>query len=474
VEGEDDPDAKLEDRESPLPALEEGATVPVSSLEPVGHATTPPARYTEASLVKKLEELGIGRPSTYASIMATLQDRGYVRKKGQALVPEWVSFPVVRLLEGHFTDLVEYAFTAELEEDLDKIAAHEMARLDFLKEFYFGTKRHPGLKGRSERELGKIDAARMSTIPVGAGPDGAEVAVRVGRYGPYLKWGEQTATVPESLAPDELDVEKALEILRTPQGGKALGADPATGKPVLVKTGRFGPYVQLGEPPKGERPERTGSLLSHMKAETVTLAEALALLALPRVLGTSDGEEIVADHGRYGAYVRKGKETRNLPADREAEILTITLEQAEELLRQPKQFRGRGAPRPPLATFTADPASGKAIVLKEGRFGPYVTDGETNASLRRGDDPGELTWERAVELLSERRAALASGEAPRRGRGRGRRRSAANGAAAPAVAVARGARTPRGTAPPVKAALAHAGREPAARAKRRKAAGKKA
>ena len=485
VEGEDDPDAKLEDRESPLPVLAEGATVPVSALEPVSHTTSPPARYTEASLVKKLEELGIGRPSTYASIMATLQERRYIRKKGQALVPEWVSFPVVRLLEEHFSDLVEYVFTAELEEDLDKIASQEMRRLDFLKEFYLGTKRRPGLKGRSERELGKIDAALMSTIPVGQGPDGIEVAVRVGRYGPYLKWGEQTATVPESLAPDELDLAKALEILRTPQGGKTLGEDPA-GKPVIVKSGRFGPYVQLGDPPKGEKPEKTRSLLSHMKPETITLEEALSLLTLPRVLGSADGEDVVVDHGRYGAYVRKGKETRNLGGDREAEVLTLTLAQAEELLRQPKTFRGRGTPRPPLASFQADPVSGKAIVLKEGRFGPYVTDGETNASLRRGEDPGELTWERAVELLSERRAALASGEAPRRGRGRGRgRRGVAAAGGAPAAASAEA--KPRSKAaqpakpvkhskaskpPPAKPAHADEGKKPAA--KKKKAAGKKA
>jgi DNA topoisomerase-1 len=472
VEGEDDPEAKLEDREAPLPKLAEGQVVQVASLEPVGHQTTPPARFTEASLVKKLEELGIGRPSTYASIMATLQERRYIRKKGQALVPEWVSFPVVRLLEQHFTDLVEYAFTAELEEDLDKIAANEMARLDFLKEFYFGTKRHPGLKGRSERELGKIDAALMSTIPVGPAPDGTEVVVRVGRYGPYLKWGEQTATLPESLAPDELGIDKALEILRTPQGGKTLGLDPASGQPVIVKTGRFGPYVQLGDPPKGEKPEKTRSLLSHMRPETLTLEEALSLLTLPRLLGSPGGEDVVVDHGRYGAYVRKGKETRNLGGDREAEVLTLTLAQAEDLLRQPKTFRGRGTPRPPLASFQADPVSGKNIVLKEGRFGPYVTDGETNASLRRGEDPGELTWERAVELLSERRAALASGELPRRGRGRGgSRRAVAGGSKAPgrSKVQAKGAKAKKPA--PAKPAHPDAGKKHGAR--RRKAAGKK-
>ncbi|MFT3914716.1 MAG: type I DNA topoisomerase [Anaeromyxobacteraceae bacterium] len=450
VEGEDDPDAKLEDREAPLPKLEEGQVVPVSALEPLSHTTSPPARYTEASLVKKLEELGIGRPSTYASIMATLQERRYIRKKGQALVPEWVSFPVVRLLEEHFGDLVEYAFTAELEEDLDKIAGKEMAKLEFLKEFYFGTKRRPGLKGRSERELGKIDAALMSTIPVGKADDGEEIVVRVGRYGPYLKKGEQTATVPESLAPDELSVAKAVEILATPQGGKTLGVDPASGQPVIVRTGRFGPYVQLGEPPKGEKPEKTRSLLSHMKPETLTLEEALSLLTLPRVLGHVDGEDVVVDHGRYGAYVRHGKETRNLGGDREAEVLTLTLEQAQALLAQPKTFRGRGTPKPPLASFEKDPTSGKPIVLKEGRFGPYVTDGETNASLRRGEDPSELTWERAVELLVERRAALASPDAGRRAaRGKPKRRGAkADLGVAPAPkAVAAGAEKPAAKAP---------------------------
>jgi len=470
VEGEDDPDAKLEDREAPLPKLDEGQVVPVTSLEPLSHATTPPARYTEASLVKKLEELGIGRPSTYASIMATLQERRYIRKKGQALVPEWVSFPVVRLLEEHFGDLVEYAFTAELEEDLDKIAGKEMARLDFLKEFYFGTKRRPGLKGRSERELGKIDAALMSTIPVGKTAEGADVVVRVGRYGPYLKTGEQTATVPESLAPDELSIEKAVEILATPQGGKTLGQDPASQKPIIVRSGRFGPYVQLGEPPKGEKPEKTRSLLSHMKPETITLEEALSLLTLPRVLGSVGGEDVVVDHGRYGAYVRHGKETRNLGGDREAEVLTLTLAQAQELLAQPKTFRGRGTPKPPLASFEKDPTSGKPIVLKEGRFGPYVTDGETNASLRRGEDPSELTWERAVELLTERRAALASPDAQRRAaRGKPRRRGAKAAPAPEAKAEAAPAAKP---APEKQAAKAAGKKAPAKAPKKKK--GKKA
>ena len=453
VEGADDPEAALDDQESPLPRLVEGEPVPVEALEPIGHVTSPPARYTEASLVKKLEELGIGRPSTYASIMGALASR-YVWKKGQALVPDWVSFSVVRLLSEHFSQLVDDAFTAEMEDDLDQIANKERGRVDFLKLFYFGDGKHTGLKALVT-DLDRIDAARINSIPIGTAPDGVLIEARPGKFGPYLKRGEDTASIPGNLAPDELTVKKALEILSAPTGGRLLGLDPATGLEVRVKSGRFGPYVQLAPPPpvatpgekstaKPEKPVKTQSLLKSMDPAAVTLDEALQLLALPRLLGTSPGgDEVRACYGKFGPYLTMGGDSRNLGGEEDRIALTITLEQALAIFAQPKQFRGRGAPRAPLKTFGADPVSGKAITLKDGKFGLYITDGETNATLKRGDQPEDMTPERAQELLAERREYLASPEGQEKAALRAARRGG------------RGARVARAAkAPPAKARTA--------------------
>ncbi|MBK9518166.1 MAG: type I DNA topoisomerase [Anaeromyxobacter sp.] len=454
VEGTDDPEAALDDQETPLPALAQGAQVAVEAVSADGHATSPPARYTEASLVKKLEELGIGRPSTYASIMGSLAAR-YVWKKGQALVPDWVAFIVIALMEQHFGVLVDYAFTAEMEDDLDQIAGRDRAKLDFLKAFYFGDGQHPGLKKLVTEGLEKIDPAALNRLPIGLDPQGVEVVARVGRYGPYLKRGEDTAPIPDKLAPDELTVEKALEILATPRGGKRLGDDPATGLPIFAKSGRFGPYVQLGEAKDGEKPQKTQSLLKTMKPETVTLEEALQLLSLPRGLGRSpEGEEVLACYGKFGPYLTMGKESRNLGGSDDGVALSITLEQALEIFKQPKQFRGRGQPKPPLATFGEDPVSGGTMVLKEGKFGFYITDGETNASLRKGDDPADVTPERASELLAERREYMASPEGQKKAalraakkgqrpaRGKAGKPAKARPAAAEGKPPAKAARTP--------------------------------
>jgi DNA topoisomerase-1 len=425
VEGTDDPEATLDDKEAPLPQLAEGDAVPVSALEAASHTTAPPARYTEASLVKKLEEMGIGRPSTYASIMGTLQAK-YVWKKGQALIPNWEAFAVVALMERHFGDLVDFTFTAEMEDDLDQIARRERERVAFLKEFYFGHQKHPGLKKQVEQNLETIDAADVNSIPLGKDPAGVDIVVKPGRYGPYVKRGEDTVSLPASVAPDEVTVGKALELLSAPKGDVPIGTDAESGLPVYVKQGRYGPYVQLGDASDDKKP-KTQSLFRSMKPETVTLEQALELLKLPRNLGKSpEGEDVIATNGKYGPYLTKGKESRNLGKDDEGRLLTITLEEALEIFKQPKEYRGRGAPRPPLATFGKDPVSGKEIVLKEGRFGHYVTDGETNASLRRGDTPDQLTPERAAEMLAERREYLASPEAQaRQGRRAAKRAPAA-------------------------------------------------
>jgi DNA topoisomerase-1 len=433
VEGSDDPEAALEDQESPLPVLHRGESVPVAGVEPGSHATSPPARYTEASLVKKLEELGIGRPSTYASIMGALAAK-YVWKKGQALVPDWVAFVVTALLEQHFLELVDYAFTAQMEDDLDAIASRERAKLDFLRGFYSGDAKHTGLKKLVGSGIDEIDPARLNAIPIGRDPAGVDIVARVGRYGPYLKRGEDTAPIPDKLAPDELTVETALQILSAPRGGRVLGSDPATGLPVTVKSGRFGPYVQLGEAKEKEKPRKTQSLLKSMDPVSVTLDQALQLLALPRSLGPGPtGDEVLACYGKFGPYLTMGSESRNLGGEHDGIVLSIELPQALEIFRQPKQFRGRGQPKPPLAAFGEDPVSGKTMVLKEGKFGLYVTDGETNASLRRGDEPGDLTPERASELLAQRREYIASPEgqqkaalrAARQGRRPARRAQAA-------------------------------------------------
>ncbi|MDP9417973.1 MAG: DNA topoisomerase, partial [Actinomycetota bacterium] len=405
-EGRDDDggDAR-EDSERRLPALSQGDRVDAVTLTPEGHTTTPPPRYTEATLVKALEERAIGRPSTYASIMGTILNRGYVFKKGSALVPTWLAFAVVSLLERHFGDLVDYDFTAEMEEDLDRIAAGEADRVDWLRRFYFGGGADGdelgGLRALVEN-LGDIDAREVNTVEIGNG-----IVLRVGRYGPYVERGDQRASVPDDLAPDELTVERAEELLAAPTGDRELGTDPATGRTIVAKAGRYGPYVTEVLPddaPKSAKP-RTASLFKTMSLDAVTLEDALRLLQLPRVVGVdpADGQEITAQNGRYGPYLKKGSDSRSIES--EEQLLTVTLDEALAVFAQPKQRgRGRAAAAGPLKELGPDPVSGQPIVVKEGRFGPYVTDGETNATLRKGDDVETVTVERAAELLAEKRA----------------------------------------------------------------------
>jgi DNA topoisomerase I len=410
-ESVDDEAAPSRTEERPLPHLAVGDPVTPLELEPEGHATSPPARYTEASLVQALEERGIGRPSTYASIIGTILDRGYVFKRGTALVPSFLAFAVVTLLEQHFGRLVDYGFTARLEDDLDRIASGDEGRLEWLRRFYFGSDGDGGLK-ELVSDLDDIDARAVNSFPLGN-----DIVLRVGKFGPYVERGEERASVPDDMPPDELTVEKAEELLAAPSGDRVLGEHPEWRTEIVARDGRYGPYVTEALPEGAKEKPRTASLLKSMSPETVTLDEAVQLLTLPRTLQAPDGEEIVVSNGRYGPFLKKGTETRSLES--EEQLFTVTLEEALALLAQPKQ-RGRGAAKPPLKELGADPASGKPIVLKEGRFGPYVTDGETNASLRRGDDVDALTTERAVELLAERRS---KGPAPKR-RPRGRRSAA--------------------------------------------------
>jgi DNA topoisomerase-1 len=400
---DDDAPAKDDDEERRLPNLSEGDSVELRELEPQGHETSPPARYTEATLVRTLEELGIGRPSTYASILGTILDRGYVFKRGTALVPAFLAFSVVGLLEQHFGRLVDYDFTARMEDDLDRIAAGDEHRVEWLGRFYFGD--GPGAADASSlglqelvSDLGAIDAREINSLEIGDG-----IVLRVGRYGPYLERDEQRASVPDELAPDELTLERAEELLAQPSGDRELGADPATGLAITARTGRYGPYVTEVLPEESKEKPRTASLFKTMSLDTVTLEDALRLLQLPRVVGVApDGEKVVARNGRYGPYVQKEKESRSLES--EQQLFTISLEDALALLAQPRQRRGQRAATKPLRELGSDPVGGKEIVLKEGRFGPYVTDGETNASLRKGDDPETVTLDRALELLTERRA----------------------------------------------------------------------
>jgi DNA topoisomerase-1 len=393
-EGRDSEDT-ADDDERRLPNVAEGDAVQLVRLEPQGHETNPPARYTEATLVRTLEELGIGRPSTYASIIGTILDRGYVFKKGTALVPSFLAFSVVNLLEQHFGRLVDYGFTASMEDDLDRIASGDEDRNEWLRQFYYGND-GDGLQALVS-DLGAIDAREINSIDLGNG-----IVLRVGRYGPYLERDGRRANVPEDVVPDELTVEKAEELLAQPSGDRPLGADPATGREIVARTGRYGPYVtETLEEGSKEKP-RTASLLGSMSLETITLDEALQLLSLPRVIGEVDGEPVEARNGRYGPYVQKGKESRSLES--EEQLFTITLDEALALLAQPRQRRGQRQAAAPLREVGPDPVSGKPIVVKSGRFGPYVTDGETNASLRQGDDPEEIALERAIELLAERRA----------------------------------------------------------------------
>ena len=415
VEGSDDPDAELDDNQRRLPPLAEADPLTAVSLAPAEHATRPPARYTEASLIKELEDREIGRPSTYASIIGTILDRGYVFKKGTALVPSFIAFAVVTLLERHFAHLVDYDFTARMEDALDEIARGEAARVPWLRRFYFGTD-GDGTGGKEEglkemvSDLGEIDARDVSSFPLA----GTDIVIRVGRYGPYLERDGQRVNIPEGTAPDELTAELAGELLARPSGDIVLGTDPATGRSIVAKAGRFGPYVTevLGEDAAASAKPRSTSLLKSMELDTVTLDDALRLLTLPRTLGELDGEPVTVQNGRYGPYVKKGTDSRSL--DSEEQMFTVTLAEAKDLFAQPKP-RGRAAraaAAPPLRELGADPASGKPIVLREGRWGPYATDGETNASLRKGDLVESVTLQRAAELLAERRAA--GPPAPRR------------------------------------------------------------
>jgi len=432
-----------DDAERRLPNLTQGQRVDAKALTADGHTTSPPPRYTEASLIKALEDLGIGRPSTYSSIIKTIQDRGYVHKKGSALVPSWVAFAVIGLLEQHFSRLVDYDFTAAMEDDLDEIAAGNEQRTNWLKKFYFGGEdgvgdsiaRAGGLKKLVGVNLEGIDAREVNSIKLFDDDQGRPIYVRVGKNGPYLERmvpdedGEpgalkpQRANLKEDLTPDELTLELAEKLFATPQEGRVLGVDPATGHEIVAKDGRYGPYVtevlpepeagdddggagsaaKKGKKPTGPKP-RTASLLRSMDLETVTLDDALKLLSLPRVVGVdpNTGEEITAQNGRYGPYLKRGNDSRSLAT--EEQMFDITLEEALKIYAEPKRRGGQRASAPPLRELGNDPATGKPMVIKDGRFGPYVTDGETNASLRKGDDVLTITDERAAELLAERRA----------------------------------------------------------------------
>jgi DNA topoisomerase-1 len=454
-----------DDAESRLPVLVAGQGVTATKLDPDGHTTNPPARFTEASLIKTLEELGIGRPSTYASIIKTILDRGYVYKRGSALVPSWVAFAVIGLLEAHFGRLVDFDFTAAMEDDLDEIAGGREQRGNWLSGFYFGGQEGPegsvaragGLKKMVGENLEGIDAREVNSIRLFDDAEGREVHVRVGRFGPYLERmvvnpddpdGDpisQRANLPDDLPPDELTPEYAEKLFATPQDGRRLGVDPLTGHEIVAKEGRFGPYVTeiLPEPEPTPEPDivpvpvadasvdgaaavatkapakkavkkaakkvagpkpRTGSLLKSMDVATVTLEDALRLLSLPRVVGIDpeSKEEITAQNGRYGPYLKKGTDSRSLA--NEEQMFTVTLEEALKIYAEPKRRGRQGAATPPLRELGNDSATDKPMVIKDGRFGPYVTDGETNASLRKGDEVETITDERASELLADRRA----------------------------------------------------------------------
>ena len=422
VEGSDDPEAELADQERILPPLAVGDAIDAESLAPRSHATQPPARYTEASLIKELEDRGIGRPSTYAAIIRTIQDRGYVWKKGTALVPTLTAFAVVNLLREHFQELVDYEFTARMEEDLDLMAAGEREARPWLRRFYFGDESAAGegldavgLKRKVGSGWDEIDARAISSLPLGENAEGAPVVARVGRYGPYVQVGDsdERASLPDQLLLDELDVEQALGFIERAAGAdRVLGDDPETGKPIYLKSGRFGPYVQLGDPErtekgtlkKGGKP-RMASVWTTMEPETLTLDQALLLLSFPREIGThpESGEPIIASDGRYGPYIKMGTETRSLEGH--DQLATVTVEEAVKILAEPKRRRGQASQRV-LNEIGTHPESGAAIHLRSGRFGPYVTDGEVNASVPKGLDPSLVDLERAVDLLAARREKL--------------------------------------------------------------------
>ena len=408
VEGSDDPEAELADKETLLPAVKSGDGLTGDGIDPKSHTTQPPARYSEASLTRALEEKGIGRPSTYASIIDTIQARNYVYKKGNALVPSWTAFLVIRVMEEHFKELVDYEFTAQMEDFLDSISRREAESTSYLRDFYFGSEQageggKVGLKPRLEgASIKPLEMARFTLGVPDSGEHREEVFVRVGKYGPSVEQGDRRVSVPDELPPDEMTLEAALELLASGERqNEPVGTYPATGQAIYVKVGRFGPYIQLGDNDDPEKKNR--SLLKGMTVEQVTLEIACQLLSLPRDLGKHPelGESIEANDGRYGPYIKCGKETRSLPADWSP--LSVTQEQAIELLKQPKQ-RGRAAPKEPIKVFDASPITEQPVKLLEGRFGPYVTDGTTNASLPRGADPEGLTFEAALDLLAERAA----------------------------------------------------------------------
>ena len=409
----------LEDQaKTKLPPMSKGEKINVADYSCEGHDTKPPARYTEPTLVKKLEELGIGRPSTFASIMQTIQDRGYVTKRGRALVPTFLAFSVTGLLEQHFGKLVDYEFTASMEEDLDKIANGTQERVAWLTDFFYGHDDVPGLEFLAQ-DLGNIDAQQINTMKLSD-----DIEIRVGRFGAYVQQGlgddRKFANIPENIAPDEMTLALAIELLAKPSGERELGIDPNTTLPIIAKSGRYGPYVTevLPEPEmvvdkktgelkkprkKKDAPKpKTASLLSTMDLDTITFDDALRLLSLPRIIGQYEGVDISVQNGRYGPYMTHGADSRTLTS--EDQIFTVTLEEAIDIYKQPKVRRGRGAPKPPLKELGADPATGRNLIIKDGRFGMYITDGETNATLRRGDTVEFMTIERGLELLAGRRA----------------------------------------------------------------------
>ncbi len=439
VEGSDDPDAALAEQETILPAMSEKESLTLNQLKSLSHSTQPPARFTEASLTRTLEELGIGRPSTYASIIDTIQEREYVYKKGSALVPSWTAFAVIRLLEDHLGSLVNYRFTARMEDFLDEISQTVGTKdIEYLRDFYFGSQasseaKHDsqatadndandhlsGLKPLLESKLQEVDARSACSYSLGK-PEGpaaefGEIVVRVGKFGPFLEQGERRASIPDQMAPDELSIEKAVELLdNQAQADQPLGRDPESDRPIYVKQGRFGPYVQLGE--NDDENKRFASLLKDMSPESITLETALKLLSLPRTLGThpETGGEVIASNGRFGPYVKCGSESRSLKAG--MNLLEISLAEALELLKEPRQARGRGAsaPRSALKTFDNSPVTEKPVQLFDGRYGPYVTDGTTNASLPKNMNVEELTFEFALQLLADRAAAGGSKKKARR------------------------------------------------------------
>ena len=449
VEGADDPEAELADQERLLVPLGEGDVLRVGEALAKGHETQPPDRYSEATLIKKLEDLGIGRPSTYAAVMKTIDRRGYVWKKGKSLVPAFRAFAVVNLLETYFADLVDYQFTAAMEDQLDEIAEGRQELEPWLRRFYYGDPAaetdlaRVGLH-QMTHESHDFDFAAINSLALGVAPDGQPVSVRSGRYGPYLVHGDDRVSIPEATEPDSLSVARALELLSAPSSDRTLGTDEATGLPIVLRSGRFGAYVQVGEMSDPKNKPKTASLFATMSPETITIDDARRLLSLPREVGRhpADGEPILAQNGRYGPYLTWGTETRSL-AD-EDEIFTIDVATAVRRLAEPK-VRGRRAAAGPLRELGEDPVTHRPIVVRTGRFGPYVTDGESNATLRLGDTPETITLDRAGELLAERRNAEPSSRrspakkatAKKATAGAAKRAARAQGAAANATLSAR-------------------------------------